>query len=47
MEYTAIELSNGEKHVICKPVDYGAPSEPVVVPTRKGHLIYIEDEKVR
>jgi len=47
MEYIAIELPNGEKHVICRVIDYGAPSEPPVIPTREGHLKYIEDGKVQ
>lgn len=47
MECTSFKLQSGERHVICKPVEVGAPSEPIIVPTKKGNLEYIEDEKVR
>lgn len=46
-ECTPIQLKSGERHVICKFIEVGAPSEPIIVPTKKGHLEYIEDEMVR
>ena len=39
--------AGGEKHVICKYIDYRAPSEPISVPTREGNLKYIEDDRVQ
>ena len=47
LEYTVIQLPDGEKHVLCKPVEIGKPSEPMILPTREGHLKRIENEKVR
>ena len=47
LEYTVIQLPDGEKYVLCKLVEIGKPSEPTILPTREGHLKRIENEKVR
>lgn len=46
-EYSVFELPDGERHVICKDVDYGERYEPREIPTIEGHLNYITDKKVR
>jgi Holliday junction resolvase-like predicted endonuclease len=47
MEYHAIQLPNGERHVLCHSVEIEGPPEPTVVPTREGNLKRIENEKMR
>lgn len=46
-EAMPIEIPSGEKQVLCRNVDLGAPYEPLTIPTREGNLAYIEDESVR
>ncbi|MFW9889666.1 MAG: endonuclease NucS domain-containing protein [Candidatus Thorarchaeota archaeon] len=46
-EAIPIELPSGEKQVICRNVDYGAPYDSPDIPTREGNLAYITDEEVR
>lgn len=46
-EFTVLELPDGEKHVICKDIDYGEPYEPREIPTIQGHLDYITDKNVK
>lgn len=47
MEFTAIELPDGCKTIVCKSVPIGRPPEPPTIPTREGHLKRIEDERLR
>jgi hypothetical protein len=46
-EYIAIQLPNGEKTILCRLVEVSEPPPPLEIPTKEGHLSYIEDEKVR
>jgi hypothetical protein len=46
-EYSVLELPDGERHVICKDVDYGEPYEPREIPTIEGHLNYITNKNVK
>jgi len=46
-EYSVLQLSNGDKWVFCKDIDYGEPYEPREIPTIDGHLNYITNQKVR
>jgi hypothetical protein len=46
-EFTVLELPDGNKHVICKDIDYGEPYETKEIPTIEAHLIYITDSNAR
>ncbi len=46
-EYHVVQLENGEKHVLCKTLELEPPPEPAVIPSRDGHLLRIEDSKMR
>jgi len=47
LEYHVIELPSKEMGIICPWVEIGTIPEPAILPTKEGHLEYIENERVR
>lgn len=47
VEAIPIMLPSGEKQVLCRSKEYGAPYSPPDIPTREGNLSYIQDKSVR
>ncbi|MGB9615325.1 MAG: endonuclease NucS domain-containing protein [Fervidobacterium sp.] len=47
MEYHVIQISDGEKDVLCTPIEIEMRPEPLVIPTKEEHLKHIENVSIK